>query len=161
MQCLNFPFFTFASFYKTDGFDGFYESLSVRRGGVFLLFFPYLITFYLLGYFRIVFFSLTVTWFCDFSFLERSKMGVVFGCDICFFRTLPSNPSPLPLTPFVSLRGFSTFVLPLELVLGRASFCSYMFLLLLRRVFLLFLMGSLSLSLYRDSGSFVFPSFNY
>lgn len=46
MQCLNFdfffhfPFFTFASFYKADGFDGFYESLSVRRGGVFLLFFP-------------------------------------------------------------------------------------------------------------------------
>lgn len=49
--------FTFASFYKMDGFDGFYESLLVRRGGVFLLFFSYFITFYLLGYFRIVFFS--------------------------------------------------------------------------------------------------------
>lgn len=116
----------------------------------------------LLGYFRIVFFFLAVTWFCGFSLLERSKMGAVFGCDISFSH-FPSNPLLLPLTPFVSSRGFSTFVLPLELVLGRAFFClSVAFAFVLRFSCSCFLWAlSLSLSLSRDSGSFVFPSLSY
>lgn len=144
--------FTFASFYKMDGFDGFYESLSVRRGGVFLLFFfSYFITSICLGTLGLCFFLsfLAVTWFSDFSLLERSKMGAVFGCGICFFA-LSSNSPPLPLTPFVSLRGvfdicFTTRACPWScffLLDSAFALCFFFFFFLF-----LFLMGSLFLSL--------------
>lgn len=84
-------------------------------------------------------------------------MGAVFGCDICFSHP-PFKPSASSLNfPCFITGGVSTFVLPLELVHGRASFCLSVAsaLCFSRSCFL----WALSLSLCRDSGSFVFSVF--
>lgn len=68
-------------------------------------------------------------------------MGAVFDCDICFSHP-PFKPSPLPLTPFVSLRG----VFDICFITRACYWLCFFLLVYLTSAFALFfvLMGSLT-----------------
>lgn len=110
------------------------------------IFFSYFITFYLLGYFRIVFFFLSGHMVLRLQFARAFENGSRVWLRNLIFFALPSNPLPLPLTPFVSLRGvfdicFTTRACPWScffLLDSAFALCFFLF---------LFLMGSLILSL--------------
>lgn len=128
----------------------------------YFFFFPFYYVSSLLGYFRIVSFQ----HLCGFSLLECSKMGALFGCgdgvgNICFSHPhfKPFRLSSLNSVCFIT--GVLHIYLPLERVLGYASSLAFLFAYALLLRYVLCSCFLWALILYRDSGSFVFPSFSY